>query len=212
MFGVAGLRGQSLIASSNEGGWVLRAKLRYGAWAFLWILGHVLGGSLVGATLGWSGAMLSPQGRTLGVMVLSICCLAWGLHQLGVFRLPMPQLSRQVARSWLLKLPWNLVALGYGVQLGCGLATRITVATTYAVVGCTIVAGSAAEGAALMGLYGAARGFFPVLVGAKLTSPQRALGFAVGFDVYERSVGKLNGLILVTSAVIFAVISWHGLQ
>src|SRR5262245_1278491 len=125
MFGVTGLHAQQLFSSQEAAGKMLRARFRYGAWALLWIGVHAAGGGTLGALLGWFGSVLPSKGQAAGLLVLSVGCLGWGLHHLGVCRLPMPQIPRQVARPWMVSLPWSLVALGYGTQLGCGIATRV---------------------------------------------------------------------------------------
>src|SRR5262245_50405091 len=136
MFGVSGLRSRQLQVQYQGTGKRHWPWLRYGVWALIWVAGHVAGGALLGAALGWLGSKVLPKPWPAGLVVLSVGSLVLALHQLQVLRLPLPQLHRQVSRLWLLQLPWNLVALGYGLQLGCGVATRIKVATTYAVFGC----------------------------------------------------------------------------
>jgi hypothetical protein len=177
-------------------------------WALLWVVGHVAGGAVLGAALGWAGALLSAGGQAIALALLGAGCLAGGLHQLGVIRLPMPQVPRQVPRHWLGRLPWSVVALGYGVQLGCGAATRIKVATTYAAFGFALLSGSAAAGALLLGLFGLARSLLPVVLGPGMASPTRSLGFAVDFDAHEKWVGKLNGVALLLTAALLAFWVW----
>lgn len=211
MFGVSGLRYRLLLPPGSAGGASRRAAIGYGLWSLCWVTGHVAGGGLLGAALGWLGAGLSPGGRLVGVAVLSAGCLAGGLHQLGLIRLPMPQLHRQVPRTWTLRIPWGLVALGYGLQLGCGVATRIRVATTYVVLGCALLSGSAAAGALILGAFGAARSLLPVALGPRFACPRGALSFTLKFDTHEGRVGTLNGAALLAAAVLLAGLTRHSL-
>ncbi len=211
MFGVSGLRSQQLQAQYEGTGKRHRPWIRYGIWALLWVAGHVAGGVLLGAALGWLGSGLPPATQPAGLVVLSGGCLGMALHQLQVLRLPLPQLHRQVSRLWLVRLPWDLVALGYGLQLGCGVATRIKVATTYAVLGCAFLSGSALAGGFILGAFGAARSVLPVVLGPWVASPKRALSFALKFDDYAGRVGKLNGAVLLAAAGFLAGLAWHTL-
>lgn len=206
MFGVAGLRAERLTAAAGR----RRAYRRYAAWALLWVMGHVAGGALLGAGLGWLGGLVPAGARPAGLLALATLSVAWGLHHLGVLRLPMPQIPRQVPRPWLFTVPWDLIALGYGLQLGCGFATRVVVATTYAVAGCALLSGSATAGAALLAVFGAARSVLPVLLGPRLDSSRKALGFAIAFDRHEALVTRLNGITLLLAAVYFAAAGAYG--
>jgi hypothetical protein len=207
MFGVSGLRAEPL--QLPGAGARLRARAGYALWAFLWVLGHVAGGALLGAALGWAGGGLPARALALRPAILSAGCLVWGLHQLGVVTVPMPEIPRQVSRAWILRLPWGLLALGYGAQLGCGVATRIPVATTYAVLACALLSGDPAAGAAILGLFGAARAAPPAAVGPRLRSRGHALGFALALDRYEGRVHRVNGLALLASAAFFAAVSFR---
>jgi len=205
MFGVAGLRFQHLMKRRiGESGW--RSATGYGIWIMCWIVGHIAGGAALGALLGWLGEMLPQRAHTIGLLLLSGGCLVWALHQFRLIRLPMPQLHRQVARAWMQRLPWNSVALGYGVQLGCGVATRIKVATTYAVIGCALLSESAIAGSLILGLFGVARSILPVALAQHAASPERSFSVAQGFSTHEQLVSKLNGVgLLVTSAFLFSI-------
>jgi hypothetical protein len=200
MFGVSGLRYLLLARANGPPAPPRGAGVRYGAWALAWVAGHVAGGAALGAALGWAGSGLSPGGRLAGLGMLGLGCLAGAMHQFGVVRLPLPQLPRQVPRGWMGRLPWDVVAVGYGLQLGCGVATRIKVATTYAVLGCCFLSGSAAAGGLVLGLFGAARAALPVAVGPRVADPAASLAFTLAFDAYEGAVRRLNGAALLAAA------------
>src|SRR5205823_6188804 len=118
--------------------------------AACWVAGHAAGGVACGAVLGLAGAALPAGAASQGFALLAIACFAWSLRQFQLLDFPMPQWRRQVTREWMLRLPWDVVALGYGFQLGSAVATRITVSTTYAVLGSALFTGSPIEGACLV--------------------------------------------------------------
>jgi hypothetical protein len=201
MFGVTGLRYSALIAESHSCRAAQRARARYGFWVLNWVIGHILGGALVGGALGWVGAHIRTS--DVGVIAgMSIICLAGAARELDVVRLPLPQLRRQVSRVWMQRLPWTIVALGYGIQLGSGLATRINVATTYAVFACATASGSIGVGALFLSLFGIARSILPALLGPYVAAPDRSISFAVWFSSHESRIRRLNGLLLLGAAVV----------
>lgn len=208
MFGVSGLRYQQLMGRSRTGTRRLRARLAIALWAVCWVTGHVAGGLFLGAALGLLGLLIPAGARPAALGGMVVLCLAAALHQLKLFRLPLPQLHRQVPRTWLAWWPGEMVALGYGLQLGCGVATRIKVASTYVVLGCALLSGSATAGALLLGLFGGARSVLPVLLAPQAASPRSSLLLALSFDEQEERVGKLNGVILLLAAPFLVAVAW----
>lgn len=193
MFGVTGLRFRLL--SNQASGWSARG--RFCLWGVLWIAGHVLGGILIGGALGLAGSACPVSLRRAAMGGLALACVAWGLRQLGWFGFPMPQWRRQVQREWMMKHPWSLVALGYGIQLGCGVSTYIPVCTTYAAMAFALVSGSAAVGSQIMALFGLARCIVPLGAAPYVASPLRSLRFAANLDSYEPWVLRTNGVLLI---------------
>jgi hypothetical protein len=207
MFGVSGLRASHLAAADGQP-WGPGARLRYALWAALWVVGHGLGGAATGAALGALGGALWAPAPPAGAAVLGLACLGWALAEFRWLRLPMPCWARQVPRGWMGRLPWGVVAVGYGLQLGSGVMTRIKVATTYAVLGCALLTGSPLWGAAVVAVFGLARSLPPGLSGPWLTSPAGALRFSRAVGRYEAAVRRLNGLALLTAALLLAAACW----
>ena len=198
MFGVAGLRARGLFAQRGA------VRLHFAVWSALLVIGHVAGGALAGGVMGWAGASLSPAVRRLTCFIFLGACLAWSLPHLSLWRYEMPQWRRQVQRYWMQHLPWSLVAIGYGLQLGCGFATYITVNTIYAAFGLALLSGSATAGATVMSAFALARSALPVVTGLRLASPESSLKFAATFDRFEPVVLRLNGVALILTAVLLA--------
>jgi hypothetical protein len=200
MFGVTGLRFRTL---SN---WASRPwlRIRFAVWAGLWVTGHALGGFLIGGVLGWAGSTLSRSGEAVGA-VLALGCVALAVRQSGWLRVPLPECRRQVQRGWMMRLPWSVVALGYGLQLGCGVATFITVSTTYAALAFTFLSGSAVRGGIIMGLFGLVRCFPPVVAAPYVASPLESLEFGARVDRYEPWILRANAILLWLTAAVLLV-------
>ena len=128
-------------------------------------------------------------------------CFAATLHQFKIIRLPMPQVQRQVSRLWLPNFHKNLVAFGYGFQLGSGVATRIKIATTYIVIGCAFCSGSLITGATIGGVFGFSRAVLPIVLAPYNTVPGESLAFALKFNSFDGKVQKINGAALLLSCL-----------
>jgi hypothetical protein len=115
-------------------------------------IGAIGAGAAGGALLGALGALLIDRPRA--GLVLAIVALAAAADLLGV-RLPSGR--RQVNEDWLGRYRGWVYGIGFGGQLGVGVATIVTTAATYATVALTFAGGSAALGALVGGTYGLVR-------------------------------------------------------
>jgi len=182
--------------------------LRFGGWSIMWLTGHILGGMVTGGALGAVGSLLPVRVRIASLAVLSLLCLLWALAELKIVKTPMPQWPRQVQERWLVRLPWNLIALGYGFQLGSAVATRIKSNIIYAALLCAVLVGSTLAGALIMALFGAARSLPALIVAPFVDSPARSMRFALRFDDYAGVAAKVNAGILVAAGVAVAFDLW----
>jgi hypothetical protein len=185
-----------------------RLAVRYGAWSAFWLVGHVVGGAMVGGLLGWIGSHLPQAGRPAALAVLGVLCLLWASAELRLIRVPMPQWPRQVPRVWLGRLPWDVIALGYGVQLGSAVATRIKVTTTYAALACALLAGSVGAGVAIMAVFGAARAVPALIAGPLVASPAQSRRIAMQVDAYATAMAGANATVLIISGVLMVWTAW----
>jgi hypothetical protein len=203
MFGVAGLRSQLL--GPRKGG-------AYAFWAVIGVLGHLFGGALVGGLLGWLGVLLPHSAYPSALVLLGLACLAWSAHEFAFFEMPMPQLHRQVPRRWMGALPWNWVAFGYGLQLGSGVATRITVTTTYSAFALALLSGSPLAGAIIGSAFGFARAQMPLWTGRRIRSPQESMALAESLATRELPMRRLNGFVLGVAGLALTASPWLGLS
>ena len=166
---------------------------RYWVTALWFLAGAVLGGATLGL-LAAGLALVAPVSAALGAVVVAIA-LASDARLFG-FRLPGH--TRQVNENWLADFrPW-VYGLGFGWQIGVGLATYIMTAAVYAMVVLAALTGNPLLAFALMTLFGFVRGL-AVFLGARLTDPTRVFAFHRRFDamgVYSR------WLVLGTEAAI----------
>jgi cytochrome c biogenesis protein CcdA len=202
MFGVSGLR---IERSQQAGSSRFRAGLVYTAWSVIWIAAHAAGGSVVGAVLGALGGQLPLPKHNFAVYALGIILGLAGLHNIGILRLPMPQIQRQVPRAWMIRLPLAWTAVGYGVQLGAGVTTRITNFATYASLAAAVLTQNAAQGALIMAAFGIARALPAIFVGPFASTPQRSLVLALIVEEWEERVHRASGAALLVAAPLVVV-------
>ena len=124
-----------------------------------YLLGSAAGGLALGALASLLGALV-PDGVlsspwTLGtVAVLLLVGLGFD-SQRG--RLALPSWQRQVDEQWLTRYRGWVYGVGFGAQLGFGLVTIITSATTYAVVLLAALGGDLRVGLAIGVTFGVVR-------------------------------------------------------
>ena len=91
----------------------------------LFTAGAVATAGLLGLAL---GAAL-PAGGAAVAAAVAVFALLEAAAELGLVRLPLPQMRRQVPERWRERYPQPLTALLYGAGLGFGFATYLPVAT-----------------------------------------------------------------------------------
>lgn len=128
----------------------------------VYIVASTIGGALAGLLFAGIGQLLGLSGA-LPLVVLAVLAFAYGLRELGVLSLPMPNHSWQVPNTWLLR---NRLGgtFAFGLVLGSGLFTFIEYGSFYVLLGWETALANVALGLLLGGLYGLARGL-PVLIG-----------------------------------------------
>jgi cytochrome c biogenesis protein CcdA len=199
MFGVSGLRIDQLRRTGTSR---LGVAAGYAAWSAIWIAAHLAGGALLGSVLGAVGSFV-PLSPGVAPWILVLVLAMGGLHHLGLVRLPMPQLHRQVARHWM-QWPLAWTALGYGVQLGSAVSTRITNFATYAALLASFLARSPAHGAMTMMMFAFARALPAVFTGPVAHSPQRSFALAFRVGEWEPRIHRFSGVVLLLFAALLA--------
>jgi len=159
-------------------------------------------GALLGALGGLSG--LDRLGAA-GWTAWAVLGVAYGLHELGLLRLPTPQRRRQVPHVWRRTLPPRTVAFRYGLLLGPGFLVYVRSAAYYLVVAGALLSGSAAIGATAFGLVAVGR-IVPLLASSAHQSRGGALPAflerTVRLDPWAR---LLTGVLLVAGGALALV-------
>jgi sulfite exporter TauE/SafE len=202
MFGVSGLRIDQLRRAgiSRSGMW-----FAYGVWSILWLGAHAAGGAGIGFLMGFLGRLVPLQARAPWWILAALLALG-GLHHLGLVRLWMPQLHRQVARKWM-KRPLAWTALVYGFQLGSAVCTRITNFATYAALAAAFLSGSPGGGAVTMLVFGFFRALPAIVTGPMAHSPQRSFALAFRFSEWEPRIHRFSGVLLLICAAGLCVVA-----
>ncbi len=149
-------------------------RRRWGASALAYGLGSALGGSLMGLAAGLLGAALfsalvRPAPRLLTLVVVALVASGAVVDAAG-WRPPAPQ--RQVDENWLGRYRGWVVGLGFGFQVGLGLATVVTTAAVHLVFALAVLSGSPTVGAALGLCFGLVRAA-PIIATARVDTPVR---------------------------------------
>lgn len=162
-------------------------------------VGLLVGAAALGMGL-WSlsrGLALDLSGAAVLVPVLAI---AYGLHHLGVLRLPIPSLRKQVPARWRGSSRPRLIALAYGLGLGIGVLTHVRTATFFFACLMAMLVDHPAAAAGVMSAYGLGR-LAPL---ASYTVRAQTLGSAyrLNDDLLQRRAGveTLNALMLFATA------------
>jgi sulfite exporter TauE/SafE len=126
-----------------------------------YLTGSLAAGALLGTLLGLAGrgaGVDSWVGRPVTAAVVGVLAILALVADAARGRVPLPGARRQVNEDWLRRYRGWVYGVGFGFQLGLGVATIVTTASLYLVFVLAFLSGSAAAGA-LIGLsFGLARG------------------------------------------------------
>ena len=117
----------------------------------------------------------------------------------------MPGPRRQVDERWLDRYRGWVYGLGYGSQLGLAVTTVVSSAATYVALVAALESASAADGAIILGCFGAVRGLTP-LAAARVRSQRQLLDLHRGLarwraPVQWGTVGAQVAILAVAVAV-----------
>jgi MFS family permease len=187
---------------------------RWGLTVTAYLLGSVVGGTLMGAALGAVGAALHAIGLTTVALaaiaaLLAIVALVFDLTAVlpRVRGLRMPRYRRQVNEDWMSTYRGTVYGFGWGVQLGAGLVTIVTSALVYLVFALCALSASVGWGAVIGAVFGLTRGL-AVFAVAKVDTPDDLRAFhrwlhgAAPAGQIAATVG--DGLVLVAAVLAVA--------
>ena len=131
---------------------------RFAVAASFFVAGALLGGITAGAVAGSVGALVVPNAPVAdGVLIVVLAAVGAALDA-RVGGLHLPTITRQVDERWLRKYRGWVYGLGFGLQLGAGLATIVSSAAVYLMLVAAVLTRSVAAGAVIGAVFGAVRG------------------------------------------------------
>jgi hypothetical protein len=142
---------------------------RYWRTATAYVAGSLAGGTAIGAALGALGApVVDAVDDAVPYVVLAIAAIVGVvLDRAG----RLPTWRRQVDERWLSTYRGWVYGLGFGVQLGLGVATIVTASTTYVALLAAFLTGSTSTGAVVGATFGLVRAL-PLLATSRVRSPE----------------------------------------
>ncbi len=145
--------------------------MSWGATSSWYLVGAVFSASIMGFAMGTVGRLLIPARPVslfaLAALSLAVAAVEW-THGLRTY--PGPR--RQVNDMWLRRYRGWAYGLGFGLQLGAGVATIVVTPSIYLVVATALVGRAPLAGSLIMGVFGATRGA-EVLLTHNITRPER---------------------------------------
>lgn len=181
---------------------------RWWVTAAAYLLGSTVGGLGLGAGAGLVGTLLPASWRhgTVALLVGAALLMLGFLLDLRVGGIRLPAWRRQVDERWLARYRGWVYGLGFGAQLGFGLVTIVTSATTYAMVVLCLLAG-VPDAILVGGVFGLVRAL-PSLLVARARRPAdlhrvfaRLEEAAPGADLAARVTLAAGATALVITAV-----------
>ena len=176
---------------------------RWSVTATAYVLGSLVGGALLGLLGGALGLVVSRRvdGR-VALAALAVACVGAALVDLTGRRLP--SWHRQVDEQWLQAYRGWVYGAGFGLQLGSGVVTIITSASTHVVVLATVLAGSVPGGVAIGATFGLVRGL-AILSVRSVDRPEQLSQFHRSMVGRARTVQGLTVGSLLAGGVLLAV-------
>lgn len=162
------------------------------------MVGAVSSGVLFGSILGLLGSVLpfKSVGANSALMLTATLSLLYALHELQLVRLPCPQWPRQVQAWWRHRFHPYITAGLFGLQLGLGYVTYVSVTTLYVVTAAIVLLGSPVYGGLVFAVFALGRtGLLGLLAWSALTDRQ-ALRISVGLIATQPLVQLGNGWAL----------------
>ncbi|HEX2154974.1 MAG TPA: hypothetical protein VHL52_13485 [Acidimicrobiia bacterium] len=169
---------------------------RWGLTVTSFVVGATGAGALGGSALGWIGSLLPTGDWRLGLAVSVV--LVAGVADLA--RVTPPGVKRQVNEDWIGAFRGWVYGVGFGIQLGLGIATFVVTWGVYAVFALAVLTGDPLAGAIVGGSFGLGRSAFPLAAGW-IDRPSRLTAFNRAMTDAARPVARIVGTGFVIVAL-----------
>ena len=141
--------------------------------ATAYVVGSLLGGVSIGAIAGLVGELIAGGlGTDTALVLVGGAAVLGVMADLGFGGMTLPGPHRQVNERWLMHYRGWVYGIGFGFQLGLGVATIVTTAAVWLLLLTAVVVGSFQTALALGATFGLLRGLC-ILPGASITTPDR---------------------------------------
>jgi hypothetical protein len=184
-------------------------RRRWGVTATWFVAGASVGGACLGAIGALAAVVVGSLGSnpTAALVAAAVACVVAAAMDLGVVGPELPHHRRQVDERWLDQYRGWVYGFAFGVQIGNGLATYIMTAAVYLTV---VLAGLTGAPLVALGvglLFGLTRGL-TILLGFRLTTPERVRSFHARFEARRGAVRAATIAFELAAAVVSALVVW----
>ena len=167
-------------------------------------VGAVGSGALAGAAVGALGSLL-PRGSAWRGLALAVVLAMTVVFDATPLRGRLPSSSRQVNEDWLGRYRGWVYGIGFGAQLGVGVATIVTSAAVYATAATALLCSDPLIGALIGAIFGVLRALS--LLPARTVHDVGALG------ALHRRLGRAEdevrrAVALLEIVVFVVVVAW----
>ena len=181
---------------------------RWGVTFAFMLLGGAAGGAIVGLLAGGLGSLVvgEADGDAGRLVVLGVLLAVAIVFDLGLGGVRLPTVRRQVDERWLTAYRGWVYGIGFGFQLGTGVATIVSTAAVYVVLAACFLSGDPGVGAAIGALFGTVRAA-TLLAAVRVTDPPRLVDLGSRLARWEpraRRVGIAVQLVLCVAALVAA--------
>lgn len=192
-----------MLASINPLGERAR-NMVWGRTVSWYAVGSLAGGAVAGAIAGAIGrglhAVLDPSPTSVAVVVVA-ACMAGLVLDLRVGGARLPSIRRQVNEDWLPRYRGWVYGLGFGFQLGLGVATIVTTASVYLTFVLAAAPGSVLAGLAIGAVFGLVRAI-PVLTTANVHDPGALRSVLRRADALTPIAARATHVVLAATLVV----------
>ena len=197
--------GQSMLSSITP----MSERARNQRWSITaawFVIGAVAGGMTLGALSALLAAGVAALGpATVTAVALGAgCALLGATLDLGIFGLAPPYLRRQVNEIWLSTYRGWLYGVGFGWQIGVGIATYVMTAAVFLTIALAALTADPLVAFAIAVLFGLIRGL-GVLLARSIDSPAKLAAFHRRFHEFGPAT---RAATVVAQLVVAVVLTW----
>jgi len=159
---------------------------------------YILGASLFGGGIAWVGSVLLssvPIADGLTLFVSGLLAMFCALVEFDFIRVPLPQSQWQVPIGWR-RLPFELMAVLYGMVLGTGILTRVSVSTFYVLISWALICRHPVLGAVSLGFFGVGRALTVIWLSYGFRNLTECNSLVDKLPLWRGVLHVLNGMLL----------------